>query len=72
MVLLHNIFYGWRHVAALWVIVLFLLYCLHFIPMLHGTPSDTAWDGVVVPRHDPAAFHQHSMEDVEPYGVDVP
>jgi hypothetical protein len=60
---------GWRHVIAIWAIiipvVLGSIAGLHLRALLRAMPQNTAWDGVVIPRHDSAAIHHHGMEDVE-------
>ena len=60
-----NILYELRYVAAIWSVILVVIYGLHFATLPRGTPRNTAWDGVVIPRHDSAAIYHPGMKDVE-------
>jgi hypothetical protein len=54
-----------RHVIVAWAVFVPLFFAsiagLGTVSLLRGQPA--AWDGVINPRHDPAAIH--AIEDVE-------
>jgi hypothetical protein len=59
-----EVFHELRHVTAIWATILIVIYSLHFIALPRGTPN-TAWIGVLIPRHDSGAIYHPGMKDVE-------